>query len=33
MKDFMRYKMGWWILHLAALGFTFYLGHIMRFQF
>ena len=28
---FMRFKPGWWILHLVAIGFTLYLGHIVSF--
>jgi hypothetical protein len=32
-KHFMRYKPGWWILHAIVIGFTFYLGHIVRFKF
>ncbi len=33
LKYFMRYKPGWWILHILAVGFTFYLGHMVRFSF
>jgi hypothetical protein len=29
----MRYKPGWWILHVAAVLLTFYLGHMMTFTF
>ncbi len=29
----MRYKPGWWILHIAAISLTLYLGHIVRFNF
>jgi hypothetical protein len=32
-KHFMRYKPGWWILHIAMVGLAFYLGHIVRFSF
>lgn len=32
-KHFMRYKPGWWILHIIAIGLTFYLGHIVKFHF
>jgi hypothetical protein len=28
---FMRFKLGWWILHIVAVGFTLYLGHIVNF--
>jgi hypothetical protein len=28
---FMRYKPGWWILHVIVVGLTFYLGHMVRF--
>jgi hypothetical protein len=30
-QHFMRYKPGWWILHIIAVGFTLYLGHIVKF--
>ena len=30
-QHFMRYKPGWWILHVVAVGFTLYLGHIAKF--
>jgi hypothetical protein len=33
LKHFMRYKPGWWALHIVAVGFTLYLGHIARFKF
>jgi hypothetical protein len=33
LKYFMRYKPGWWILHVVVSGFTFYLGHMVTFQF
>ncbi len=33
LKYFMRYKPAWWILHILAVGFTFYLGHMVRFSF
>lgn len=32
-KHFMRYKPGWWILHIIVIGFTFYLGHLATFTF
>jgi hypothetical protein len=33
LKYFMRYKPGWWILHILVVGGTFYLGHFMTFSF
>lgn len=30
-KHFMRYKPGWWVLHVIAVGATLYLGHFMTF--
>ena len=33
LKYFMRYKPGWWILHIAAVSLTFYLGRMMTFTF
>jgi len=33
LKYFMRYKPGWWILHIVAVGLTFYLGHMVNFNF
>lgn len=33
LKYFMRYRPGWWILHIVVIGSTFYLGHIMTFKF
>jgi len=33
LKHFMRYKPGWWILHIVAIGLTFYLGHMAAFKF
>ena len=33
LKYFMRYKPGWWVLHIAAVLLTFYLGHMMTFTF
>lgn len=32
-KHFMRYRPGWWILHIVAVGLTFYLGHLATFKF
>lgn len=31
LKYIMRYKPGWWILHILAVLVTFYLGHHLRF--
>ncbi len=31
LKHFMRYKPGWWILHIVAVVLTFYLGSIINF--
>ena len=33
LKYFMRYSPGWWVLHIIAIGLTFYLGHMMTFSF
>jgi hypothetical protein len=33
LKYFMRYKPGWWLLHVLTVGFTLYLGHMVRFAF
>jgi hypothetical protein len=33
LKHFIRYKPGWWILHMLAVGLTLYLGHVVKFQF
>ncbi len=33
LQYFMRYRPGWWILHIAAVLFTLYLGHMVRFPF
>jgi hypothetical protein len=30
-KHFMRFRLGWWILHVATVAFVLYLGHIVRF--
>jgi len=32
-KYFMRYKPGWWVLHIIVISLTFYLGYIMTFTF
>jgi len=32
-KHFMRYKPGWWVLHIITVSLTFYFGHIVRFYF
>jgi len=29
----MRYKPGWWILHVIMIMLTFYLGHLVKFSF
>lgn len=31
LKYFMRYKLGWWILHIIAITGTFYLGMKIKF--
>jgi len=31
MFRFMLFKPGWWVLHVAALVFMFWLGHMVRF--
>lgn len=31
LKHIMRYKPGWWILHIMAIALTFYLGHRINF--
>lgn len=31
LKHIMRYKPGWWILHIAAVSLTFWLGHRIDF--
>jgi len=33
LKYVMRYKPEWWILHIAGVSLTFYLGHMMTFTF
>lgn len=33
LRHFMRFKLGWWILHIIAISLTFYLGHMVRFEF
>jgi hypothetical protein len=32
LRHFMRYRPGWWILHLIAVALTFYLGHLVEFR-
>lgn len=32
MHRFMLFKPGWWLLHIAAIAFVFWLGHAIRFQ-
>jgi hypothetical protein len=31
LKHFMKFQPGWWLLHLAAVALTFWLGSITRF--
>jgi len=31
LRHFMRYKPGWWVLHIIMIGLAFYLGHMMKF--
>jgi hypothetical protein len=31
MFRFMLFKPGWWILHIIAIAFVFWLGHVVRF--
>ncbi len=31
LRHFMRYRPGWWILHLIAVSLTMYLGYKIRF--
>ncbi len=31
MYRFMLFKTGWWILHILAVAFVFWLGHAVRF--
>jgi hypothetical protein len=33
LRHFLRYKPGWWILHILAVAVTLYLGHVVRFHF
>ena len=33
LKYFMRYKPGWWVLHIIMIVFTMYLGRIAEFIF
>ena len=33
LKYFMRYKPGWWVLHIIVVLLTLYLGHMMTFKF
>ncbi len=33
LKYFMRYKPGWWVLHIAVIALTFYIGSIATFRF
>lgn len=31
LRHIMRYKPGWWILHVIVVSLTFYLGHLFDF--
>ncbi len=31
LRYFMRYRLGWWLLHLAVIALTLWLGAITRF--
>lgn len=31
LKYFMKYKPGWYVLHIIAIALTFYLGHLVKF--
>lgn len=31
LKHFMKFRPGWWVLHLAAILLTFWLGALTRF--
>jgi hypothetical protein len=31
MHRFMLFKSGWWILHILAIAFFFWLGHLVKF--
>jgi len=33
LKYFMRYRPGWWVLHVAAVALTFFVGHMVSFGF
>lgn len=33
LKHFMRYRPGWWALHIIVIGLTLYLGHMASFRF
>jgi hypothetical protein len=32
MNNFRLFTMNWWLLHLAAIAFFFYLGHVVHFM-
>jgi len=32
-RYFLRYKPGWWVLHVLVIGLTFFLGHLVTFHF
>lgn len=31
MKNFLLFKPGWWVLHIAAIALVFWLGHAVGF--
>jgi len=31
LKYIIRWRVGWWILHILVIGLTLYLGHLIRF--
>jgi len=31
MAKFMLFKTGWWVLHILAIAFMFWLGHAVKF--
>jgi hypothetical protein len=31
MKNFYLFQPGWWVLHIAAIGLMFWVGHVVRF--
>jgi hypothetical protein len=32
LRHFMLFERGWWILHIVAITFMFWLGHFVRFE-